>query len=100
MEYCSRSFGLQHRERFERQDDVFFACSGAGNDLGADTLADTMGFRSASPMMRAANQQVGRVLPLHTTPSTYGSGLVLHVQQLRRVGDQRARRSPFIQKDA
>ena len=32
--------------------------------------------------------------------TSHGSDLVLHVQQLRRVGDQRARRSPFVQNDA
>ena len=41
--------------------------SGAGDHFGADTLADTVLFRRASPMIRAAKQQAGRVLPVSET---------------------------------
>ena len=75
-------------------------------------------FRRARPMLRAAEQRAGRALLVCDTVNMLfspgfrilqyysclatssapcmASNLELHVQQLRRVGDQRARRIPFI----
>ena len=91
--------------------------------LGSDTLPDTaFFFRRASPMMRAAEQQAGRVLLVCDTVNMLFSPCFRILQyyswlatgsvprmaliwdythlQLRRAGDQRASRSPFVQNDA
>ena len=109
------------RKRLGGQDDVFLH-SGAGDHLGADTLADTVVFstnhsngagseaaswKGVSCMRHRQHALFARLqnssalqLGGDRFGTTHGSDLELHVQQLRRVGDQRARRSPFIQNGA
>ena len=112
---------MQHPERRGGQDDVLLQL-GLGDHLGADTLADTV-VSSTSKSSDAGSEaarwkgtscvrhrqhalvagpQNSSVLQVvgDRFGTSHGFGLGLHVQRLRRVGDQRARKSPCLENDA